>query len=72
MDHGALNLLPKEPSEEEFRPALRNGLVLFNVLDKVNPAAVHKGGSSNKVVDCIHCLKGYYEVQELKGANNVF
>ncbi|XP_061337645.1 kinesin-like protein KIN-14F [Gastrolobium bilobum] len=109
MDHGALTSLSKEPSEEEFCLALRNGLILCNILNKVNPGAVHKvvespilavqsaegaaqsaiqyfenmrnfleavkdmklltfeasdlekGGSSSKVVDCILCLKGYYE-----------
>lgn len=109
MDHGASEALPKEPSEEEFCLALRNGLVLCNVLNKVNPGAIlkvvenpviavqsteaaaqsaiqyfenmrnflvavgdmqlltfeasdlEKGGSSSKVVDCILCLKGYYE-----------
>ncbi|KAI4307822.1 hypothetical protein L6164_030961 [Bauhinia variegata] len=109
MDHGASASLPKEPSEEEFCLALRNGLILCNVLNKVSPGAVlkvvdnptlavqyadgvaqsaiqyfenmrnfleavkqmklltfeasdiEKGGSSNKVVDCILCLKGYYE-----------
>ncbi|KAF7831238.1 kinesin-like protein KIN-14F [Senna tora] len=109
MDHGASASLPKEPSEEEFCLALRNGLILCNVLNKVNPGAVlkvvdyptlavqsaegaaqsaiqyfenmrnfleavkdmklltfeasdlEKGGSSSKVVDCILCLKGYYE-----------
>lgn len=109
MDHGATATLPKEASEEEFCLALRNGLILCNVLNKVNPGAVlkvvenpiiavqstegaaqsaiqyfenmrnfleavkemqlltfeasdlEKGGSSSKVVDCILCLKGYYE-----------
>lgn len=109
MDQGASEVLPKEPTEEEFCLALRNGLILCNVLNKVNPGAVHKvvenpvldvqategaaqsaiqyfenmrnfllavgkmklltfgasdlekGGSSGKVVDCILCLKGYYE-----------
>lgn len=109
MDQVAWDTLPKEPSEEDFCLALRNGLILCNVLNKVNPGAVHKvvdnpvvtvqspegaaqsaiqyfenmrnflvavgnmklltfeasdlekGGSSNKVVDCILCLKGYYE-----------
>ncbi|KAJ7963561.1 Kinesin-like protein [Quillaja saponaria] len=109
MDHGASAALPKEPSQEEFCLALRNGLILCNVLNKVNPGAVlkvvenpiitvqstegaaqsaiqyfenmrnflmavkdmklltfeasdlEKGGSSGKVVDCILCLKGYYE-----------
>ncbi|XP_010324236.1 kinesin-like protein KIN-14F isoform X2 [Solanum lycopersicum] len=114
MDSGASEVLPKEPSEEEFRCALRNGLILCNVLNKVNPGAVHKvvvnsvvdmssecaaqsaiqyfenmrnflvavgkmqlltfeasdlekGGSSNKVVDCILCLKGYYEWKQAGG-----
>ncbi|KAA8527097.1 hypothetical protein F0562_008674 [Nyssa sinensis] len=35
-------LLPREPSEEDFCRALRNGLILCNVLNKVNPGAVHK------------------------------
>uniref|UniRef100_A0A7N2M913 Kinesin KP1 n=1 Tax=Quercus lobata TaxID=97700 RepID=A0A7N2M913_QUELO len=109
MDHGASSALPKEPSEEDFCLALRNGLILCNVLNKVNPGAVlkvvdnsviavqstegaaqsaiqyfenmrnfleavkemklltfeasdlEKGGSSSKVVDCILCLKGFYE-----------
>ncbi|KAL6954983.1 Kinesin-like protein KIN-14F, partial [Sarracenia purpurea var. burkii] len=109
MDQGASEVLPREPAEEEFCLALRNGLILCNVLNKVNPGAVlkvvenpitdvqsadgaaqsaiqyfenmrnflvavggmklltfeasdlEKGGSSSKVVDCILCLKGYYE-----------
>ncbi|XP_065861606.1 kinesin-like protein KIN-14F [Euphorbia lathyris] len=109
MDKGALGSLSKEPSEQEFCLALRNGLILCNVLNKVNPGAVlkvvdnpilavqsteaaaqsaiqyfenmrnflvavkdmklltfeashlEKGGSSSMVVDCILCLKGYYE-----------
>ncbi|KAK4795566.1 hypothetical protein SAY86_027892 [Trapa natans] len=115
MDRGALGTLSKEPSEEEFHLALRNGLILCSVLNKVNPGAVHKvvesplldvpstegaahfaiqyfenirnflvavrdmklltfevsdlekGGSSNKVVDCILCLKGYYEWKQAGG-----
>lgn len=42
MDHGASATLPKEASEEEFCLALRNGLILCNVLNKVNPGAVLK------------------------------
>ncbi|KAK7299901.1 hypothetical protein RJT34_10730 [Clitoria ternatea] len=109
MDEGACASLSKEPSEEQFCMALRNGLILCNVLNKVNPGSVlkvvenpllplqssdapahsaiqyfenmrnfleavrtmnlltfeasdlEKGGSSSKVVDCILCLKGYYE-----------
>ncbi|XWS09608.1 hypothetical protein CRYUN_Cryun39dG0004200 [Craigia yunnanensis] len=115
MDQGATESLPKEPSEEEFCLALRNGLILCNVLNKVNPGAVlkvvenpiipvqstegaaqsaiqyfenmrnflvavkdmqlltfeasdvEKGGSMNKVVDCILCLKGYYEWKQAGG-----
>ncbi|KAB5534963.1 hypothetical protein DKX38_018049 [Salix brachista] len=115
MDKEASRTLPKEPSEEEFYRALRNGLILCNVLNKVNPGAVlkvvdnpiltvqstegaaqsaiqyfenmrnflvavkdmklltfeasdlEKGGSSSKVVDCILCLKGYYEWKQAGG-----
>ncbi|KAL5548731.1 hypothetical protein UlMin_003962, partial [Ulmus minor] len=115
MDHGASETLSKEPSEEGFCRALRNGLILCNVLNKVNPGAVlkvvespviavqsiegaaqsaiqyfenmrnfleavkemqlltfeasdlEKGGSSSKVVDCILCLKGYYEWKQAGG-----
>ncbi|KAK9024803.1 hypothetical protein V6N11_004956 [Hibiscus sabdariffa] len=115
MDQGASESLPKEPSEEEFCLALRNGLILCNVLNKVNPGAVlkivenpiipdqstegaaqsaiqyfenmrnflvavkdmqlltfeasdvEKGGSMNKVVDCILCLKGFYEWKQAGG-----
>lgn len=115
MDQGASEVLPKEPTEQEFCLALRNGLILCNVLNKVNPGAVHKvvenrvidvqftegaaqsaiqyfentrnflvavgemklltfeasdlekGGSSGKVVDCILCLKGYYEWKQAGG-----
>ncbi|KAK9152324.1 hypothetical protein Syun_010633 [Stephania yunnanensis] len=42
MDHGASEVLQEEPSEEEFCLALRNGLILCNVLNKVNPGAVSK------------------------------
>lgn len=112
MDHGAAEVLPTEPSEEHFCLSLRNGLILCNVLNKVNPGAIpkvveipiidtegaaqtaiqyfenmrnflvavgqmklltfevsdlEKGGSSGKVVDCILCLKGYYEWRESGG-----
>ncbi|KAK6934651.1 Calponin homology domain, partial [Dillenia turbinata] len=115
MDQGASATLPKEPSEEELCLALRNGLILCNVLNKVNPGAVlkvvenpvidyqltegaaqsaiqyfenmrnflvavremklltfeasdlEKGGSSIKVVDCILCLKGFYEWKQAGG-----
>ncbi|OMP06952.1 hypothetical protein COLO4_07749 [Corchorus olitorius] len=115
MDQVALELLPKDPSEEEFRRALYNGFILCNILNKVNPGAVpkviktsmtsaqlmeqtadstkhgfenmrnflaaikdkqllafeasdlEKGGSINKVVDCILCLKGYHEWKKSGG-----
>jgi kinesin family protein C2/C3 len=34
--------LPNEPSEEEFRLGLRNGLLLCNVINKVHPGSVPK------------------------------
>lgn len=34
--------LPAEPSEEEFRLGLRSGIILCNVLNKVQPGAVSK------------------------------
>ncbi|XP_068661803.1 kinesin-like protein KIN-14I [Aristolochia californica] len=34
--------LPAEPTEEEFRVGLRNGIVLCNALNKVQPSAVPK------------------------------
>lgn len=116
MDQGAAATLPEKPSEEEFSLSLRNGLILCNVLNKVNPGSVlkvvenpvtlaiqyaegaaqsaiqyfenmrnflkavedmqlltfgasdlEKGGSSNKVVDCILCLKGFYEWKQAGG-----
>ncbi|KAJ1432586.1 CH domain superfamily [Sesbania bispinosa] len=42
MDDVAFSSLSKEPSEEEFSLSLRNGLILCNVLNKVNHAAVLK------------------------------
>ena len=42
MDQGAWASLPKDPSEEDFCLSLRNGLILCNVLNKVNPGAVLK------------------------------
>lgn len=42
MDNVASALLSPKPSEEEFCLALRNGLILCNVLNKVNPGAVLK------------------------------
>ncbi|XP_021740782.1 kinesin-like protein KIN-14F [Chenopodium quinoa] len=115
MDQVARDTLSKNPSEQDFCMALRNGLILCNVLNKVNPGAVlkvvdnpvvavqspegaaqsaiqyfenmrnflvavgnmklltfeasdlEKGGSTSKVVDCILCLKGYYEWKQAGG-----
>ncbi|KAB5529177.1 hypothetical protein DKX38_019258 [Salix brachista] len=47
--------LPAEPSEEEFRLGLRSGIILCNVLNKVQPGAVPKvvegPGDSGEVPD---------------------
>ncbi|XP_062225879.1 kinesin-like protein KIN-14F [Phragmites australis] len=40
MEPASAESLPERPSEEEFCAALRNGLVLCNVLNRVNPGAV--------------------------------
>lgn len=37
--------LPAEPSEEEFRLGLRSGIILCNVINKVQPGAVPKVSS---------------------------
>ncbi|TVU14109.1 hypothetical protein EJB05_37555 [Eragrostis curvula] len=42
MEPAAVEALPEGPSEEEFCAALRNGLILCNVLNRVNPGAVPK------------------------------
>ncbi|KAG8082303.1 hypothetical protein GUJ93_ZPchr0014g47271 [Zizania palustris] len=42
MEPAAAESLPERPSDEEFCTALRNGLVLCNVLNRVNPGAVPK------------------------------
>jgi len=34
--------LAEEPSEEEFRVGLRNGIILCNALNKIQPGAVPK------------------------------
>jgi len=52
MDNSASSSLSKEPSEEEFCLALRNGLILCNVLNRVNPGAVVKV-VDNAVVDSL-------------------
>ncbi|XP_017699646.3 kinesin-like protein KIN-14P [Phoenix dactylifera] len=39
---GGAKDLPEEPSEEEFRIGLRNGIILCNALNKVHPGAVPK------------------------------
>lgn len=36
------NDLPVEPSEEQFRLALRDGLILYNVLNKIESGTVPK------------------------------
>ena len=50
MEPAAAESLPERPSEEEFCVALRNGLVLCKVLNRVNPGAVPKV-RVNKIVE---------------------
>ncbi|KAH9625424.1 hypothetical protein KSS87_011354 [Heliosperma pusillum] len=45
--------LPAEPSEEEFRLGLRSGMILCNVLNKVQPGAVPKVVESPTDSACI-------------------
>ncbi|KAK1683707.1 hypothetical protein QYE76_044555 [Lolium multiflorum] len=42
MAPAAVEALPETPSEEEFGTALRNGLILCKVLNRVNPGTVPK------------------------------
>ena len=52
--------LPAEPSEEEFRLGLRSGIILCNVLNKVQPGAVPKVSQIHIWVCCFlgtNCLK---------------
>lgn len=39
--------LPAEPSEEDFRLGLRSGIILCNVINKIQPGAVPKVGLSH-------------------------
>lgn len=45
--------LPAEPSEEEFRLGLRSGIILCNVLNKVQPGAVPKVSQIHIWVYCV-------------------
>ncbi|KAK7269399.1 hypothetical protein RIF29_22125 [Crotalaria pallida] len=45
--------LPAEPSEEDFRIALRSGIILCNVLNKVQPGAVLKVVEAPSDIDII-------------------
>lgn len=52
--------LPAEPSEEEFRLGLRSGIILCNVLNKVQPGAVPKVSQIHIWVSCFlgtNCFK---------------
>ncbi|WVZ90635.1 hypothetical protein U9M48_036920 [Paspalum notatum var. saurae] len=58
--------LPEEPSEEEFQLGLRNGIVLCNALNKVQPGAIPKvvGVSSDSAVPAdgsALCAYQYFE-----------
>ncbi|KAK7397136.1 hypothetical protein VNO78_18303 [Psophocarpus tetragonolobus] len=60
--------LPAEPSEEDFRIGLRSGIILCNVLNKIQPGAVPKAGNSSRIVNCVLALKSYAE-WKLGGGN---
>ncbi|XP_062198277.1 kinesin-like protein KIN-14P [Phragmites australis] len=57
--------LAEEPSEEEFRLGLRNGIILCNALNKVQPGTVPKGGQGVPVVDCVLALKSFSEAKQV-------
>jgi len=61
MDNVASLSLTATPSEEDFCLALRNGLILCNVLNKVNPGAVLKVHlslfSNSRISYCIYKYK---------------
>lgn len=48
--------LPAEPSEEEFRLGLRSGIILCNVLNKVQPGAVPKVCFNNQFLIVFYLL----------------
>lgn len=66
--------LPAEPSEEEFRLGLRSGLILCNVLNKIQPGAVPKVQTSfvlfynlldqkcNKIIDDINWMQSLFRL----------
>lgn len=49
--------LPAEPSEEEFRLGLRSGIILCNVLNKVQTGAVPK---VSQILIWVYCLLAIY------------
>jgi kinesin family protein C2/C3 len=60
MAPAAVEALPDRPSEEEFGTALRNGLILCKVLNRVNPGTVPKVRTSltHTVADLAQNLLG--------------
>jgi kinesin family protein C2/C3 len=47
---GPLPDLPLEPSEEELRHCLRNGLVLCSLVNKIHPGAVSKVNKNKRKI----------------------
>ena len=56
--------LPAEPSEEEFRIGLRSGLILCNVLNKIQPGAVSKVQVRLSFVYAINWTRNAFELIE--------
>lgn len=52
--------LPAEPSEEEFRLGLRNGIILCNVLNKIHPGAVPKVLPNWTDSSCCYLLQFFF------------
>ncbi|KAI5419588.1 hypothetical protein KIW84_043667 [Lathyrus oleraceus] len=79
--------LPAEPSEEEFRLGLRSGIILCNVINKVQPGVVlavqeigipifeasdlEQGEKSSRIGNGVLALKSYSEWKQT-GANDVW
>ncbi|KAL9228231.1 hypothetical protein vseg_003836 [Gypsophila vaccaria] len=62
--------LPAEPSEEEFRLGLRSGMILCNVLNKVQPGAVPKVVESHADSACAPDGAALYAYQYFENVRN--
>lgn len=54
--------LPAEPSEEELRLGLRSGIILCNVLNKVQPGAVPKVNLISPIMCICVCMCRYIHI----------